>query len=377
MYADIVLIRTLTNVHVGVGSSGGIVDLPVQRDELGFPCIYSSSIKGALKTSLLQAFIGKHKNYAVARNAVSALLGPDPEEGESFESSVAVLDAYLLAAPVRSLRGVYAYVTSPILLRKFLERADLCSKLGRRVNEQDGNNFTSVRLLKAVEKLAKRAENISRDEAICVGDCKRVVMDQPEALRGKVLLSEEFLLNIDSKAESMGQEVNLLYLLEVFRLDRPLLVLNDDTAREVINRSLVRLARIRLRREKKTVEAGPWTEEYVPVNTVFHTVFFYKRPPLTASFIGKILGKESNEVDDEAYLEALERLGILRKGDLEELGKMLGTPEGVATLVEKVKESFWDVIDSALKNFIIMGGKETIGKGIVELRRLIPEKEEG
>ena len=109
LLSDLIVLRAVTPVHAGVGRAGGVVDLPVQRDEYGYPCIYSSSLKGALKAGLLQAFLkslgGGSGAYHRALMAVQALLGPEPEEGESFESSVALLDAYLFAMPVRSLRG--------------------------------------------------------------------------------------------------------------------------------------------------------------------------------------------------------------------------------------------------------------------------------
>ena len=105
--ADLILLKSVTPVHAGVGKTGGIVDLPIQKDEIGYPCIYSSSIKGALKTALLSAMIQVDGNYINAKKRVTVLLGPEPEEGETFESSIAILDAYLIALPVRSLKGVY------------------------------------------------------------------------------------------------------------------------------------------------------------------------------------------------------------------------------------------------------------------------------
>ncbi|RLI32648.1 type III-B CRISPR module RAMP protein Cmr4, partial [Candidatus Bathyarchaeota archaeon] len=44
---DLVLVRAVTMLHPGIGRSGAVVDLPVQKDNLGFPMIFSSSLKGA------------------------------------------------------------------------------------------------------------------------------------------------------------------------------------------------------------------------------------------------------------------------------------------------------------------------------------------
>lgn len=49
--AAVFSITTKTNLHVGSGSQNfGVIDNLIQRDQLtGFPCIYSSSLKGALR----------------------------------------------------------------------------------------------------------------------------------------------------------------------------------------------------------------------------------------------------------------------------------------------------------------------------------------
>ena len=49
-------------------------------------------------------------------------------------------------------------------------------------------------------------------------------------------------------------------------------VVGDDLSREVIDRSLLVQYRVRLNRETKTVaEGGLWSEEYVPQFTLFHS----------------------------------------------------------------------------------------------------------
>jgi len=54
--ADLVFVRTITNLHPGTGRGGEVVDLPVQRDQFEFPMIYGSSLKGAIKSYLPQSY---------------------------------------------------------------------------------------------------------------------------------------------------------------------------------------------------------------------------------------------------------------------------------------------------------------------------------
>jgi len=349
---DLVVIEAITNIHAGVGRVGGVVDLPVQRDELGFPCIYSSSLKGALKTALLQAFVKIHgRNYRNAKNAVATLLGSEPEEGETFESSIAVLDAYLLAMPVRSLKGVYVYVTSPLLLKRFQERIALCC------NISPGTSDKLEKLMNDINIVLNEVKNLNNGGALCIGNKGEVALDKPKNLQGKVVLAEEFVLEVNGIQSNLKDELGL---------DKPLLVLHDDTAREVINRSLVRLTRVRLRRDTKTVEAGPWTEEYLPVKTRLFTLFLYKRPPVSR-IIKDTIGKDNVSYED--YLQALSKLGLIDQNSLEELKNAAASSpsELQALLAEKLKNKVADIIMNKLRSFIIVGGNETIGKGIVKL----------
>ncbi len=377
--ADIVLINTLSNTHIGIGRSGGLIDLPTQRDEIGFPMVYSSSIKGALKTALLHAFFKKHNDYNKAKYAISTLLGPEPEEGESFESSIAILDAYLLAIPVRSLKGVYTYVTSPTLLRRFKDRLDVYHKFIGKLHVEEGKK-QQIELSLALDEVLNKATNIVEDEALCLNEngCKHIKVEHEEieSLQGKAVLVEEFIINIDVKffkdlSDDFKKE--LKKLLNLF--DKPLLILHDDVAKEVINRSLIRLARVRLKRETKTVSAGPWIEEYLPTKTIFHTLFLYKRPPLTENIVRRILTKLGENIDkdeDENYLKLLLKLGILSEEIKKKLEKEIKSPNArkidiELELVNDIRNQLWDIISKELQGFIIIGGKETIGKGIVEL----------
>jgi CRISPR-associated protein Cmr4 len=355
--ADVVLMENFTNLHVGSGGAEELVDLPIQRDEFGYPAIYSSSIKGSLKTCLL---------HTANSNVVYVLFGPDPEGGEAFESSVAILEGYLLAIPARSLRGVYVYVTSPILLKRFLERIELYIKFNQKgfVDVGSGSQETESivgKMQDSLRGLIKEArERLGVDNAICLGDKQEIEVKDP--LEGCAVLVEEFILKILESKQGIDRK-----LLDILGFDKPLLILHDDIAKEVINRSLIRYTRVRLKRETKTVkEGGLWTEEYLPLKSKFHTLLLYKRPSLTDTFIRRILdGVE--EIDDNAYLESLKKLEILSESDIEEL-KI--SKEKVQLLSEKIRSYIRGRIENNLKGFIIMGGKETLGRGIVKLNFL-------
>jgi len=361
LLSDLTIVRAITPVHAGAGRTSGIVDLPIQRDEYGYPCIYSSSLKGALKTALLQALLRENHYYAKARNAIQVLLGPEPEEGEAFESPIAILDAYLLAIPVRSLKGIYVYVTSPLLIKRFYERFELY----RTISQGDEQKTSEIEeLANMLNKIVE--QKLEPHEAICIGEDKECDKLRVKELEGKVVLAEEYFLDLKDKNDDKTKILSLL------NLDKPLLIVSDEneTAKNIIERSILRFTRVRLKRETKTVDAGPWTEEYLPPKTILHTMILYKKPQLSSSLIKKILNKELDVVNEEHYLEALKNLNLLNDEYKEKISKSNSILEKMRFTTESIRMKFIALVNDWLKGYIVLGGHETIGKGITKLEIL-------
>ena len=118
---------TRTPLHVGSGTSVDVVDLPIMRERItGFPVIPASSLKGVLLQSAREKWgdPGEKTPPPEAR----LLFGTADEErrnerGEterfSYAGCVQILEAKLLAFPVRSLAGCFAWLTCPSVLRRF------------------------------------------------------------------------------------------------------------------------------------------------------------------------------------------------------------------------------------------------------------------
>lgn len=291
--ADLMLIRAVTTLHPGIGRVGEITDLPVQKDNLGFPVIYSSSLKGALKSAFW---------HLGAKDLARALFGPEPEEeGEKFTSAIAIPDAFIVTFPVRSLEGVYAFVTSPLLLYRFGEYAKIVGMSFDYVNElsklsvNDGKCYASLK-------------------------AKEILQLNVESMEDVLLINEEINVKLDTSKNKEIQKVEELFKIEEGRL----VLLSNNDALRAIERSLVRVTRIAVDREKKTVKRGAlWTEEYIPWDTVFVTASFY------------------SEVKFEKERELLKNANAVKGKFRELLGR--------------------------LRHYLIIGGNETIGRGIVKL----------
>ncbi len=307
----------LTAVHPGVGrSEEAQVDLPVQRDEFGLPTVWASSLKGAIRA---KAELGLFRDGVCvgdpARCAgVLAAFGPRPEEASDFASPVAFLDAKLVAIPARSLRGVWLYVTSPLLL-------------------------SFVRLY---------AEALGAAQAVSLPEVPR-----PE--RGKVYLSDdryavgnEAVIN-ERKYGVAGRApaLDLPPFQEVRKIagDVGFAVVSDDDLAGVVRRSLLVQYRVRLKQETKTVDVGPWSEEYIPPFTAFVSGYYCAKR--RASAVGVRV-----QVDDVSQCRDDEVVDRNRKICRRQV-KVDGDP--CAYVADVAKGSLW------------LGGKETVGRGLVKL----------
>lgn len=232
---NLLFVRALTPLHVGIGRAyAAHVDLPVQRDEFGYPTIWSSSLKGAIKANIEDKEVRK-------------CFGPYPDEAvmTGYEHSrVAITDSRLLMIPTRLLRGVYAYLTSPHLL----------SYLSRYLEAVRGKGLSLDQEL--LGKLSRGTTIVSKKELL---DGDRVIVNE-------VVLRAEVCSDVLDKLE-----LKKVLPEEIYRdaLERGLVIVPDDISLNLVNKSLLIEYRVRLKRDTKTVDEGPWSEEYVPSDTLF------------------------------------------------------------------------------------------------------------
>jgi CRISPR-associated protein Cmr4 len=102
-----------TSLHAGTGKGLAGVDLPIQRERTtGYPMVQASSIKGTLRAAATEKKMPE----------VEAVFGPDQKSGAASDHAGALScgDARILLFPVRSLAGVFAWVTSAGVLHRFV-----------------------------------------------------------------------------------------------------------------------------------------------------------------------------------------------------------------------------------------------------------------
>jgi CRISPR-associated protein Cmr4 len=135
MKRHLLTLYTRTPLHVGSGTSVDVVDLPIMRERItGFPVIPSTSLKGVLLQAAREKW-GNPKDKLPPPEA-RLLFGTteEPEldaEGQPLKDAdgkpkkfshagcVQIMEAKILAFPVRSLAGCFAWLTCPAALRRF------------------------------------------------------------------------------------------------------------------------------------------------------------------------------------------------------------------------------------------------------------------
>lgn len=111
------LLHALSPLHAGTGHAADLIDLPTARMKAtGIPFVPGASLKGVLRDARRDR----------DREKTEAVFGPS-DDPAAHAGALVVGDARLLALPVRSFKGTFAWTTSPLLLT--LAKRDLGASL--------------------------------------------------------------------------------------------------------------------------------------------------------------------------------------------------------------------------------------------------------
>ncbi len=233
-----------TPLHAGVGSGLSAVDLPIQRERTTqYPMIQGSGIKGRLR-----AMAAGKPDFPY----LDVIFGPDTNHAQDHASAIVVGDARILLFPVRSLAGVFAYVTSADVLNRF-----------KRDFERDGKS----------KAWTVEVPTIQSNEQAIVTPNSQVTLDKTN------VVLEEFSYTASESAAlgTIAQWIanNALpekgYTYWKHKLQHSLVLLPDNDFRDFALYATEIITRVRIEREKKIVADGAlWTEEHLPTDTLLY-----------------------------------------------------------------------------------------------------------
>lgn len=247
---------TRTPLHVGSGTSVDVVDLPIMRERItGFPVIPASSLKGVLLQHARETFDGgthARSNQALPE-AAKLLFGAVEGEGENQKSNagcVQIMEAKILAFPVRSLAGCFAWLTCPAALERF---------------QRDTG------LLKHADGKPLPVPQPAKDQVVAGADL---------VVNGQVVL-EEYALALDRTLEP--DTIDGVFLQKLLgltngtlwtgKLAARLAIVHDENFQHFVTTCTEVVARIKIDPEKRTVDGGAlFNQENVPCEALFYSV---------------------------------------------------------------------------------------------------------
>ncbi|MCS6914087.1 MAG: type III-B CRISPR module RAMP protein Cmr4 [Myxococcota bacterium] len=230
------VLHALSPLHAGTGHAADVIDLPVARMKAtGIPFVPGSSIKGVLRDARRARHLGNQPENQEDQEKTEAVFGPS-DDPAAHAGALVVGDARLLALPVRSFRGTFAWTTSPLLLA--LAKRDL-GQTSLRVPRIDG-----------------------RGAQVVQGNC--IVH------KGKLYLEELDLPATESDdATAWARRLAPLASPGEDIFTKRFAVVDDDTMAFLWETATQVDARVRLDDRTRTVAAGAlWLEESLPPETL-------------------------------------------------------------------------------------------------------------
>ncbi len=305
-----------TPIHMGVGQSVSFVDLPVQRERhTKFPVMWSSGIKGVFRDTAIR--------FWNDTKTVEAIFGPEAkaetneesqEKDELFASCISITDAKILLYPVRSIKGVFGWITSPFVIQRFFD--ELVS-----TNLAKPENLFSI-------------VSPSDSEVIVPQDSILPIIEKGE----RAIAFEEFVFNYrnDPNCDEIAKFLSKLLPDNHFtrNIAQRFAIVPDDVFSDFVNYAVEIRTRIRIDQETGTVKEGAlFSEEFIPSETVFYSFMLFKD-----SFAKK---EKANE-------------------DLT-----------AKTIRKKFEDLFYKI------PVVQLGGNETIGQGFVKIKTFVANNSGG
>lgn len=244
-------LHALSPLHVGAGEGVGAIDLPIMREKVTeWPMIPGSSIKGVQRDFYSTS---KKKDKVWLDKAFGTGGDQDANAG-----ALVMTDARILAFPVASRYGTFAYVTCPLVLKRLWRDA-----------AAGGVELTKIDPIK-LQEFEKKSESEVQSWVT-----KSSVLSSKQKEGTHVYLDEfSGLSRGEIEFDSWAEDISKLLFNDKEDQDiwkERVVLVSDDTFQYFVTMCCEVTPRIRISLDSKTVEKGAlWNEEYVPTEAIFY-----------------------------------------------------------------------------------------------------------
>ena len=294
-----------TPLHAGSGNDLGAVDLPIQRERhTDFPKVEGSSIKGCFRESFMgsdgEVTLKGKKVVVKETGLIDLTFGPE-KDGSEHAGALGFTDARLLLFPVKSMKGIFAWITCPRIL-------------GQLKNDLALAGITAGKAVPDTPGIIPEAN---------VAISQKVILEEYTFDLASSPVLKEFAGWLADNVLPSGSEYDYWR----GKMTKDMVVLTDDDFRDFVTLSTEVITRTKINNKTGTVEPGAlFTEEYLPSESILYTLAL-ATPVL---------------VEEEAKKEPFKA----------------GTPKQEA-------QNVLAYFAGGLPEIIQMGGNATIGKGLV------------
>jgi CRISPR-associated protein Cmr4 len=312
----LLMLYTETSTHVGAGESE-TADLAIQRHSVTrWPLFQSSSLKGALRSAAPSGGTGQYTDRTIVFgvDAGDTAFGGDSEIKGQGTGLLSVGDANLLAFPIASLAGVFAWITCPEAIRRF-QRSHGLLPGAPDPNPASAEADTSEAADDGAQPGAGSQEifdpfawdpsvPVDPEAAHYAEGCQCFIDTAKQDPRKLVL--QDTVLN-GSKDEKLG--LFAAWLADRVqpgtsplhqKLRRDLLLVHDDIFADLVDAGIHIVTRVKIDDNSRTVaQSGPWDEELLPAESVLYA-------PLQARYLGS--GSPSVKSADDVLRYARDQL---------------------------------------------------------------------
>ncbi|MGE4518023.1 MAG: type III-B CRISPR module RAMP protein Cmr4 [Desulfobacteraceae bacterium] len=330
-------IKVITPLHAGSGQDLGIVDMPIQRERhTGFPKIEASGLKGSIREvfeglklsdnivnsdKLKDNFKGLEEKWMVRKDnsqevkkdkngkelikfdqAISLSFGP--KDGDAHAGALGFTDAKILLFPVKSMKGVFAYITCPSVIERFYKDLGICIKM------------------ESIDMQKYNIETVPSPNSVFDTNAS------PLTIKDKnIVVLEEYSFSVKSDENTKNLAQFITDKLGLNSVVEKLVVLSDEDFRDFVNLSTEVVTRTCIDPETGTVKGGAlFTEEYLPSETILYSL------ALTTPIFNK---------KDKGIFES-----------------------------QNEEKLVMDFFENGVPEVMQIGGNATIGKGVVEIKKM-------
>ena len=237
MKSKSLVLFTRTPLHVGAGASVGIVDLPIIREShTGYPVIPGTSLKGVLADLWNDQLVDKKRPQG---SDVRLLFGSD-EAKDANGGKLLVGESKVVAFPVRSAKGGFAWVTCPLALGRLFR------------------------------DLGKKQEIIDFDENMCLANDSLL-------LDGSAILEEYCLEEKEDVPKNIIDTLKDLCDDSLWHdeVEKHLVIVSDEMFKYYVENTCEIAQHVKINDETGTAEGGAlFNQENVPAETLFFTVLY-------------------------------------------------------------------------------------------------------